>query len=66
MITLLYNKFNETNRGGMVEMSDLERIDILLTEAEKAGMLPPRVEFTLKSNGKLDGLKYQDNAWEKE
>ena len=64
MVILLYNKFNEISRGGMSEMTDLDRINILLLTAEKAGMLPPKAQIPIQVNGSETYIT--DYCWEKE
>lgn len=51
----LLNSYHDSQRGGMSEMSDEERMDYLLTCLEDLGMLPPSSHNTLTNYP--DGFK---------
>ena len=63
VLTFLLNEYHFSQRGGMSEMSDKERIDYLLTQIEKVMEPPPRLENDADPE---DPNEWYTNTWEPE
>lgn len=53
----LTNEYHRSQRGGMSEMSDEERMSFILNSLEEIGMLPPATLKNIGHPGTLNGVK---------
>jgi len=67
MITDILNTYHSSQRGGMSEMSDYERMERILNRLEELGMLPPIGKVTVIPDPK-GGFKHSETkrAWDEE
>ncbi len=66
MLDFMVSVYRNTFHGGNSEMTDTERMDIILNSIESIGMLPPIIEnerFKIAKNGEMI---YCVNEWETE